>query len=85
MGLVNRVVPAGELDAFVTDWADRLAAGPPIALALSKRLLTNSLSMTMDEALEAEGMAQSVNVGTEDAREALQAFLDKREPRFRGR
>ena len=85
MGLVNRVVPAGELDAFVTDWADRLAAGPPIALALSKRLLTNSLSMTMDEALEAEGMAQSVNVGTEDAREALQAFLDKREPRFEGR
>jgi enoyl-CoA hydratase/carnithine racemase len=85
MGLVNRVVPAGELDAFVTDWADRLAAGPPIALALSKRLLTNSLSMTMDEALEAEGMAQTVNVSTEDAREALQAFLHKREPRFQGR
>jgi enoyl-CoA hydratase/carnithine racemase len=85
MGLINRVVPAGELDAFVKDWADRLAAGPPIALALSKRLLTNSLSMTMDEALEAEGMAQSVNITTEDAREALQAFLAKREPRFQGR
>ena len=39
IGLVNRVVPDGELDAFVDDWATRLAAGPPIALALTKRLL----------------------------------------------
>src|SRR5262245_63195336 len=53
LGLVNRVLPPGELDAFVTDWADRLAAGPPIALALTKRLLTNSFSATMHEALEA--------------------------------
>ena len=85
MGLVNRVVPAGELDAFVTDWANRLAAGPPLALAMTKRLLSNSFSMTMDEALEAEGMAQSVNAGTEDAPEAIRAFLEKREPKFKGR
>jgi enoyl-CoA hydratase/carnithine racemase len=85
LGLVNRVVPASELDAFVADWANRLAAGPPLALSMTKRLLTNSLSMAMDEALEAEGMAQSVNTSTEDAREAIQAFLDKREPRFQGR
>ena len=64
MGLVNRVVPASELDAFVADWADRLAAGPPIALGLTKRLLGNSFAVSMDEALEAEGMAQSVNTGT---------------------
>jgi 2-(1,2-epoxy-1,2-dihydrophenyl)acetyl-CoA isomerase len=85
LGLVNRVVPAGQLDAFVADWANRLAAGPPLALAMTKRLLTNSFSMTMDEALEAEGMAQSVNSGTEDAPEAIRAFLEKREPTFRGR
>jgi enoyl-CoA hydratase/carnithine racemase len=85
LGLVNRVVPASELDPFVADWANRLAAGPPLALSMTKRLLTNSLSMAMDEALEAEGMAQSVNMSTEDAREAIQAFLDKREPRFQGR
>ena len=42
MGLVNRVVPAGELDAFVADWATRLAAGPPLALGMTKRLLSNS-------------------------------------------
>jgi len=85
MGLVNRVVPAGQLDAFVADWANRLAAGPPLALSMTKRLLSNSFSMTMDEALEAEGMAQSVNAGTEDAPEAIKAFLEKREPKFRGR
>jgi enoyl-CoA hydratase/carnithine racemase len=85
LGLVNRVLPPGELDAFVTDWADRLAAGPPIALSLTKRLLTNSFSVTMDEALEAEGMAQSVNTATEDTAEAIRAFMEKREPRFKGR
>jgi len=79
------VLPQGQLDAFVTDWADRLAAGPPIALSLTKRLLTNSFSVTMDEALEAEGMAQSVNTATEDTPEAIRAFLEKREPRFKGR
>jgi enoyl-CoA hydratase/carnithine racemase len=85
LGLVNRVVPASELDAFVADWANRLAAGPPLALSMTKRLLTSSLSMAIDEALEAEGMAQAVNLSTEDSREALQAFLGKREPRFQGR
>lgn len=84
MGLVNRVVPAAELDAFVRGWADRLAAGPPIALSMTKRLLTNAFSVTLDEALEAEGMAQSVNLATQDTVEAIQAFLEKREPRFRG-
>ncbi|MDP2627602.1 MAG: enoyl-CoA hydratase [Candidatus Rokubacteria bacterium] len=84
MGLVNRVVPAAELDAFVCGWADRLAAGPPIALSMTKRLLTNAFSVTLDEALEAEGMAQSVNLATQDTVEAIQAFLEKREPRFRG-
>jgi 2-(1,2-epoxy-1,2-dihydrophenyl)acetyl-CoA isomerase len=67
MGLVNRVVPAAELDAFVADWAGRLAAGPPLALAMTKRLLSNAFAVSMDEALEAEGLAQSVNSGTEDA------------------
>ena len=85
LGLVNRVLPPGDLDAFVNDWANRLAAGPPIALSLTKRLLTNSFNVTMDEALEAEGMAQSVNTATEDTAEAIRAFLEKREPKFKGR
>ena len=45
IGLVNRVVPAAELDAFVDDWARRLAAGPPIALSMTKRMLNDSLAV----------------------------------------
>ncbi len=85
IGLINRVVADAELDAFVDDWARRLAAGPPIALAQSKRLLNNAFSYGLAEALDAEGMAQSVNASTEDAREALTAFKEKRDPIFKGR
>jgi 2-(1,2-epoxy-1,2-dihydrophenyl)acetyl-CoA isomerase len=84
-GLVNRVVPAGELDAFVDDWAQKLAVGPPIALAQTKRLLNNSMSVTMEEALDDEGAAQTVNFATADTAEAMAAFLGKRDPRFTGR
>jgi len=84
-GVVNRVVPAGELDAFVDDWAQRLAAGPPIALAQTKRLLNNSMAVTMEGALDDEGAAQTVNFGTADTAEAMAAFLAKRDPRFTGR
>ena len=85
IGLVNRVLPDGELDAFVQDWATRLAGGPPIALALTKRLLNNSMQVTMEEALDDEGMAQTVNFGTKDTPEAIMAFIEKRAPQFQGR
>ena len=84
LGLVNRVLPDGELDAFVDGWARRLAAGPPIALALTKRMLNNSLNVTMEEALDDEGAAQTVNFGTKDTLEAMEAFAQKREPKFKG-
>lgn len=85
IGLVNRAVPEEELDALVDGWAARLAAGPPIALAMSKRLLNQAFAGGLAEALEAEGMAQTVNVATDDTREALRAFFQKREPKFSGR
>lgn len=85
IGLVNRVVPDAELDQFVDSWAARLAAGPPIALALTKQMLDRSMHMTMEDALDTEGMAQSLNLTTADAVEAVRAFVEKREPRFEGR
>ena len=85
MGLVNRVLPDDEVDEFVADWAARLAAGPPIALAMSKRLLNNSLAVTLEEALDDEGLSQTVNFGTKDTVEAIQAFAQKRDPVFEGR
>ncbi|MFZ9644713.1 MAG: enoyl-CoA hydratase [Ilumatobacteraceae bacterium] len=85
MGLVNRVLPDSEVDAFVDDWARKLAAGPPIALAQTKRLLNNSLNVTLEEALDDEAAAQTINFATSDTAEAMRAFIEKREPKFTGR
>ena len=84
-GLLNRVVPDAELDGFVQGWAERLAAGPPIALSLSKRLLDDSHSRSLHVALEAEAMAQAITLASRDTADAFAAFVEKREPDFRGR
>jgi 2-(1,2-epoxy-1,2-dihydrophenyl)acetyl-CoA isomerase len=84
-GIVNRVVSAAELDAFVDDWATRLAAGPPLALSMTKTMLNNSFAVSMEQALEDEARSQTVNFGTADMAEAMAAFLEKRSPVFEGR
>jgi 2-(1,2-epoxy-1,2-dihydrophenyl)acetyl-CoA isomerase len=85
LGIVNRVVPAGELDKVVDEWAAKLLALPPTALSLTKTMLNNSLAVSMDQALEDEARSQNVNFGTTDFREAIAAFLEKRPPMFEGR
>jgi 2-(1,2-epoxy-1,2-dihydrophenyl)acetyl-CoA isomerase len=85
LGLVNRVVAVDALDAFVDDWAARLAAGPPIALAMTKRMLNRAFEQSFEQALDDEARCQTVNFGTRDTVEAVTAFLEKREPRFEGR
>ncbi|MGQ0623915.1 MAG: enoyl-CoA hydratase/isomerase family protein [Sporichthyaceae bacterium] len=62
MGLVNRVVPAAELDAVVDAWTERLLGAPAIALAQTKRLLDASTAMTLAQALDAESAAQAINL-----------------------
>ena len=84
-GLVNRVVADEELDAFVDDWARRLADGPTLALSMTKTMLNNSLAVSMEQALEDEARSQAVNFGTRDTREALTAFVERRTPNFEGR
>ncbi len=85
MGLVNRVVPDAELDEFVAGWASRLASGPPIALSLSKKMLNDSHLRTLQQALEAEAMSQSITLQTKDTADAFAAFVEKRDPDFQGR
>jgi enoyl-CoA hydratase/carnithine racemase len=83
-GLVNRVVPGGELDAFVDEWAARLALGPPLAVSMTKTMLNNSFAVSMEQALEDEARSQSVNFASADTAEAISAFMHKREPKFEG-
>jgi 2-(1,2-epoxy-1,2-dihydrophenyl)acetyl-CoA isomerase len=85
IGLVNRVVPHDELDATVREVARRLAALPPVQLSVSKRLLNQSLSVSMADALEFEDVAQVLNFQSADTAEAVAAFVQKRPPSFTGR
>jgi 2-(1,2-epoxy-1,2-dihydrophenyl)acetyl-CoA isomerase len=84
LGLLNGVVPTDQLDAKVAEVAASIAAGPPIALSITKRMLTNAANTSLASALETETLAQNVNVGTADMAEAMMAYHEKRTPVFRG-
>lgn len=84
MGLANRVVRSEELDTAVKEIAARLAAGPPVTMALTKKALNESFAKTFDEALDQESLGQSILFSTNDLQEAIMAFFEKREPRFTG-
>lgn len=83
-GLVNKVVPADRLAEETAALARRLAEGPPQALALIKRAIRRGAARSFRDALEYEAWLQAAAVATEDHREGLTAFLEKRPPRFRG-
>ncbi|WP_232248653.1 enoyl-CoA hydratase/isomerase family protein [Streptacidiphilus rugosus] len=85
LGLLNRVVPAEELEKAVSEWAERLAAGPTRAYALTKALVNASLDVDRATAFEAEATAQEINMTTRDAQEGVRAFVERREARFDGR
>jgi enoyl-CoA hydratase/carnithine racemase len=84
IGLVNRVVAHDLLGETVRELAARLANMAPLALAASKRLLNQSLAVSMAEAIDAENTAQALMATTSDTAEAILAFFEHREPRFRG-
>jgi enoyl-CoA hydratase/carnithine racemase len=84
LGLVTWINPVEDIDAFVDDLADRLAAGPPFAMAQSKALLNDGAVATLREALANEARAQPGNFATADSTEAYAAFAAKREAEFTG-
>lgn len=85
IGLVNRAVPAEGLDAAVGEMVARLASRPPMGLAFTKRALYAGLDRAWDAELDFELLAQVRCILTEDYEEGRRAFLEKREPQFRGR
>jgi 2-(1,2-epoxy-1,2-dihydrophenyl)acetyl-CoA isomerase len=84
-GLVNRVVPADKLEQAAREWAERLAKGPTRALAMTKQLLNRSLDSDRATAFAEEANAQELNMATEDAREGVRSFVERREPEFKGK
>lgn len=85
MGLLSGVFSAEELDEQVGQRARRLAALPPLALAAAKRNLNAAFELELPEALEREADAQIALTRTEDFREAMAAFVERRPGRYRGR
>jgi 2-(1,2-epoxy-1,2-dihydrophenyl)acetyl-CoA isomerase len=84
-GLVSEVVDDGRLPARAADVARTFAALPTRAIGMTKRLLDRAALSSFSDQLELEAQLQSVAARTEDFREGLAAFLEKREPRFSGR
>jgi 2-(1,2-epoxy-1,2-dihydrophenyl)acetyl-CoA isomerase len=84
LGLVNRVVPRSELTEEVGRWAQRLATGPTKAIGLTKHLTNRALEADRATALWEEAVAQELVTGTEDCKEGLAAFAERRTPSFKG-
>jgi enoyl-CoA hydratase/carnithine racemase len=84
-GLVNRVLPHDDLLPATQEWAARLAAGPTLALGMTKRMVNNEWNMDLVSALEAEAQAQALLLMGEDHRRFYEAFKNKDQPRFVGR
>jgi enoyl-CoA hydratase len=85
IGIVNRVLPAGEFDAFVREWAERLAAKSPVLMRLGKDALFRQQDMALADALEYLHAQLTLAFSTEDVQEGVKAFFEKREPEWTGR
>lgn len=84
IGLVNRVVSAADLDTTVDEMATRFLTLPTKAIGLTKRLVNRSFESSREQSFDDEAFFQEMIVGTEDSKEGLAAFAERRQPVFRG-
>ena len=85
LGIVNRVVPAGELRAAVAEWAEKLAAKSPVIMRLGKDAMFRQQDMAFEDALDFLRAQLTLAFATEDIHEGVKAFFEKREPVWTGR
>ena len=84
-GIVNKVVPAGEFDAAVSEWAGKLAAKSPVVMRLGKDAMFRQMDMPLSDALDYLQSQLTIELSTEDAAEGVKAFFEKRDPSWTGR
>jgi enoyl-CoA hydratase len=84
-GIVNKVVPAAELDAAVADWAQKLAGKSPVIMRLGKEAMRRQMDMPFEDALDYLRAQLTLALSTEDIVEGVTAFFEKREPQWKGR
>jgi len=85
LGLVNKVVPAAELDKAVDELVEKLASKGPIALGLVKIAVNNGMDMDLNRGLYYEAECFGTACGTEDSKEGTAAFIEKRRAEFKGK
>jgi enoyl-CoA hydratase len=85
LGLVNKVVPAAELDKAVDEVVGKLVSKGPLALGLVKQAVNNGMYMDLNRGLYYEAECFGTACGTEDAKEGTKAFIEKRKPEFKGK
>ena len=84
LGIVNKVVPAAELQAAAKEWAERLANGPTKALGWAKKLLHDASEISRRDLLEEEAMLVELNGFTQDSGEGVASFRERRQPEWKG-
>jgi 2-(1,2-epoxy-1,2-dihydrophenyl)acetyl-CoA isomerase len=85
LGLVNRVVPAADLDRVTRGLAEQIAAGPPGVQRLAKHMINRAATSDLAAALDLEAYSQGLSIASDDHQEGLAAFFEKRPPKFTGR
>jgi len=82
-GLINRVVPAQQLDSEVTRMAMRIVANPAVSIGIGKKMFYRQLALDLEDAYDYAGDVMAANMMVEEAREGIAAFLEKRTPKWR--
>ena len=85
LGIINKVVPAAQLDSAVSELANHFAKAPTKAIGIIKKMLNKSTTSTLDEMLEYEAFCQETAGASHDHQEGVKAFLEKRKPEFTGK